>query len=717
MKTDEYQILDIDQRHIPSTISRRSFLRRFGGGVIIAVALGDFIIPEELSATSLAEMPDDWNAYLRVGQDGRVTCFTGKIEMGQGVNTSLAQMMAEELDVALDKVDMVMGDTDLCPYDRGTWGSLTTRVFGPALRNAAAEARAVLVEMASEQLGVPTDQLIVTDGIVYVKGNTARKVSYVELTEGKKILRSLRDKPTLKSPSEFKIIGKPVKRRDANLKVTGAAKYAGDVRLPGMMYARILRPPAHGASLSLKDVDTSDAERIDGIEVVRDGDLVALLHASPGVVERAITKVKASFDIPETIVDDKTIFDYLLANAPDGNALDSGGSIARGKEAASLTASAKYLDGYVAHAPMEPHTATAVFEDGKMKVWASTQNPFGLKSEIERTLDLDPANVQVLQIFIGGGFGGKSRNGQAVEAARLAYLSGKPVQVMWTRKEEFFYDSFRPAAVVKVDSGVDDHGKITYWDYGVYFAGSRGAAHFYDIPNHVTRSYNSGRGRPSVHPFATGAWRAPANNTNCFARESQINIMAAKAGMDPLEFRLKNLKDERMIRTLKACADRFGWTPIKSPSGKGYGIACGVDAGSYVAEMAEVDVNRKTGEVKVKRVVCAQDMGLVINPRGATLQVEGCITMGLGYALSEDVQFTGGDIHVHNFNDYTIPRFSWVPKIETVLLDLPNEPAQGGGEPAIIIVGALIANAIYDACGARLFQMPMTPERVLAAMG
>lgn len=714
MKNDQYQNIDIDSRNIPSGMTRRSFLRRFGAGVVIAVTIGDFVFPDELLATPLAEMPDDFNAYLLVGEDGRVTCFTGKIEMGQGINTSLAQMMAEELDVTLDKVDMIMGDTDLCPYDRGTWGSLTTRVFGPALRNAAAEARAVLVDMAAEELGVSTDELNISQGVVYVKSNKDKNVSYAELTNGKKIVRSLRNKPKLKDPSEFKIIGKPVKRMDAPLKVTGTAQYAGDIRLPGLMYARIVRPPAHGAKM--QTVDTSIAEQIDGIEVVRDGDLVALLHASPDIVERAINEVNATFDVPEAKVDDKSIFDYLLKKAPAPDTVDSGGSISKGKTASTEIITSKYLDGYVAHAPIEPHTATAAYENGKMQVWASTQNPFGLKSEIERTLDLDSSNVQVMQVFVGGGFGGKSSNRQAVEAARLAYLSGKPVQVTWTRWEEFFYDTFRPAAVVQIDSGINDKGEITYWDYGVYFAGSRGASHFYDIPNHVTKAYNSGWRAPAVHPFATGAWRAPGNNTNSFARESQINIMAAQAGIDPLDFRLKHLKDKRMIRTLKAAADKFGWTPINSCSGKGYGIACGTDAGAYVAQMAEVDVNQQTGEVKVKRVVCAQDMGLVINPQGATIQVEGCITMGLGYALSEDVSFTGGEIHVKTFNDYTIPKFSWVPKIETVLLDLPNEPAQGGGEPAIVIVGALIANAIFDACGARLYQMPLTPERVLEAM-
>jgi isoquinoline 1-oxidoreductase len=713
MKKELNTIIDIENKNIPSGMSRRSFLKRVGGGVVIAVAISDFALLEEAIAQ---QMPEDMNAYLRVGEDGRVTCFTGKIEMGQGINTSLAQMIAEELDVTLESVEMVMGDTDLCPYDRGTWGSLTTRFFGPPLRNAGAEARAVLVEMASEKLGRPVDQLSVDGGIVFDKNNKSVKISYAELTEGKKIVKSLKTKPKLKSPSEFKIIGKSVKRQDGKLKVTGQAIYAGDIRLDGLMYARIVRPPAHGAKMS--SVDTSAVEGIDGLEVVKDGDLVAILHPSPDVVEKAISKVKAIFEVPaDPVVDDKSIFDYLVSKAPKGDDVDKGGDLENGKKASKILVESRYLDGYVAHAPMEPHTATAVMEDGKLKIWASTQNPFGVKSSIARTLKLEENNVQVLQVFVGGGFGGKSSNGQAIEAARLAKLSGKPVQVAWTRQEEFFYDSFRPAGVVDIKSGIDNEGNITYWDYGVYFAGQRGSAQFYNINNHKTVAFNSSWRAPGVHPFATGAWRAPANNTNSFARESQIDIMGAKAGLDPLEFRLKNLKDERMIRVLRACADKFGWSPIKSPSGKGYGIACGIDAGAYVAEMAEVNVDTKTGEVQVVRVVCAQDMGLVINPQGATLQVEGCITMGLGYALREDIQFTGGKIHNKNFNDYDIPKFSWVPEIETVLLDLPDEPAQGGGEPAIVTIGGLIANAIYDACGARIYQMPMTPERVLEAIG
>ncbi|MDE3059341.1 MAG: xanthine dehydrogenase family protein molybdopterin-binding subunit, partial [Bacteroidota bacterium] len=260
-------------------------------------------------------------------------------------------------------------------------------------------------------------------------------------------------------------------------------------------------------------------------------------------------------------------------------------------------------------------------------------------------------------------------------------------------------------------SGVTKDGRMNLWDYRVYYAGERGAEQFYTIPNNRTTGYGG-----NAHPFAVGPWRAPANNTNTFARESQIDIMAAKAGIDPLEFRLRHLRDEKMKRALKAAAEKFGWTPAKGPSGRGFGIACGLDAGATVATMAQVAVDKATGEVQVKRVVCAQDMGLVINPEGATIQIEGCITMGLGYALSEGLHFKDGKMLDTNFDTYELPRFSWLPKIDTVLIEDKEADPQGGGEPAIITMGGVIANAIYDATGVRLFHLPMTPERILEAI-
>ncbi|MCX8036068.1 MAG: molybdopterin-dependent oxidoreductase [Candidatus Sumerlaeia bacterium] len=715
MRVPDYENPDLHDPTAPDTFDRREFLQRLGGGIIIIVTLSD---PAAWAARAGGgggrSYPEDFNAYLRIGEDGRVACFTGKIEMGQGPITSLAQMLADELDVTMDVVDMVMGDTDRCPWDMGTFGSMTTRFFGPPLRAAGAEARRVLMELASESLKVPVENLATRNGVVYEKGREKNQVSYGQLAKGKTIERRLKVKPETKSVAEFQIIGKSYTRTDALEKVTGRAKFAGDLREEGMLYARLLRPPAHGAKL--KSADTSDAEKIEGVKVVRDGDMIAVLHPLPDMAQKALEAIKAEFDVPAPRVNDKTIFDHLVKNAGQGKPVRQGGNLAEGEKLAKTLVEATYLNSYVAHAPMEPHTALARMDGDKITVWASTQTPFPLKSQIASALKMPEGNVRVLTPFVGGGFGGKSANQQAIEAARLAKLTGRPVQVAWSRQEEFFYDTFRPAAVVKIKSGLEPSGKIVLWDYNVYFAGSRGADQFYAIPHHRTLATGEWRGEGGPHPFATGAWRAPGNNTNTFARECHMDIMAAKAGMDPIEFRLKNLEDPKIIRVLKAAAEKFGWKPAKSPSGRGFGVAVGMDSGTWVAHIAEVEVNRETGAVRVKRVVCAQDMGLVINPQGAIIQMEGCIMMGLGYALTEEIHFEGGRVLDTDFGTYVIPRFSWLPKIETMLVGANEPPAQGGGEPAIICMGAVIANAIYDAVGARLFQLPMTPERVKAAL-
>ncbi|MDZ7291182.1 MAG: molybdopterin-dependent oxidoreductase [candidate division KSB1 bacterium] len=716
MKEDQYFDPGFEEIAAQFPLSRRDFLKRLGGGIIVLIAAPtDFVSSLEAQERRQSGYPTDFNAYLRIGEDGRVTCFTGKIEMGQGVVTSLAQELAEELEVSLDVIDMVMGDTDLCPYDRGTFGSMSTRFFGPALRAAGAEAKTVLIELASEHLNIPKDRLAVKEGVVLEKARPSHRVTYAQLAKGKKIVRQLTEKAIVKSAADFKIIGKPVTRRDALEKVTGRAKYAGDIQFPDMVYARILRPPAHGAKLV--SVDTTAAQQVDGVQIIRDGDLVAVLHKYPDVAENALKKIKAEFDTPAATVDDKSIFDHLLKVAPEGEVVAEGGDLEMGQNLASEIFEASYLNSYVAHAPIEPHTAVAKFDGDRITVWASTQTPFPARDEIAQALGISAEKVRVITPYVGGGFGGKTRNLQVVEAARLAKLSGKPVQVAWTRAEEFFYDSFRPAAIVKIKSGLAGSGAIVFWDYHVYFAGERGAQHFYDIPHHRTVAHGTvWRGVPGSHPFAVGAWRAPANNTNTFARESQIDLMAAQAGIDPLEFRLKNLKNEKVQGVLKAAAEKFGWKPGKMPSGRGFGVACGFDAGTWVAVIAEVEVDQGTGGVQVKRVVAAQDMGLVINPEGAKIQMEGCVTMGLGYALTEEIHFKGGQIFDLNFDTYELPRFSWLPKIETVLIDSKDPDPQGGGEPVIICMGAVIANAIFDATGVRLFQLPMTPERIKNAM-
>ncbi|MGA7614893.1 MAG: molybdopterin cofactor-binding domain-containing protein [Thermoanaerobaculia bacterium] len=692
-------------------MDRRTFFRLVGGGVVVCIALG----PTDLFSQDRRRIyPEDLNAYLRIGEDGRVTIFTGKIEMGQGVMTSQAQMAAEELGVALASIDMVMGDTDTCPWDMGTFGSLTTRMFGPALRAGAAEGREAMLELGAKKLGVPKANVTAKDGVVSVVGSPSRKVTYGELAKGKKIARLVDEKAVLRKVSEFQIMGQSPTRLDAREKVTGAAKYAGDIRVPGMLYARILRPPAHGATL--KSADTTAAGKIAGVTLVNQDGLIAVLAADPEAADAALGKIDAKWDVPKSDLDGETIFEHLVKAAPAPEVKEKRGDPVAARTAGGKLFESTFRTAYHAHAPMEPHTAIAEMKDGKMTVWAGTQTPFPTRDRIAKELGLAKEKVRVITPYVGGGFGGKSASGQAIEAAKLAKISGKPVQVRWSREEEFFYDTFDPASVIRIVSAVDPAGKITLWDYGVYAAGSRGTDLFYDVPNASIRAYGGWMGNESLHPFAVGAWRAPGANANVFAAESQIDMMAAAAGIDPLEFRLRNTTDPRMRKVLQTAADAFGWKPGAGPTGKGRGLACGIDAGSYVALMADVDVDPSKGTIRVKRILAAQDMGIVVNPVGAKMQMEGCMTMGLGYPLTEELRFHGGEILDQNFGTYELPRFSTLPKIETVLVKNDDVAPQGGGEPAIVPMGAVIANGVFDATGARLYRLPMTPERVLAAL-
>ncbi len=468
--------LELDFRDVSAAFAsdRRDFLKLVGGGILVLLSLGE----SELFAQAEGRRgfrrgpPRDFNAFLKVGEDGRVSCFTGKIEMGQGVITSLAQMLADELKVPLDHVDMVMGDTQLCPWDMGTFGSMTTRFFGPPLRAAAAEARTVLLQIAAEQLKTSPDRLTAEDGAIFVKGQKDKRIAYAALTRGKRIERHLRGKVALQAASNFTVIGKPTVRRDGHDKVTGRAKYAADISLPGMLSAKILRPPAHGATL--KSADTSAAAAVPGVRIVKKGRLLAVLHEHPDVAENALKKVHAEFDVPAARVDDKTIFAHLLEVAPEGRTIAGGGDLKAGETLSSKLIESTYLNSYVAHASLETHAAAAQIEGDKATVWASTQNPFTARDEIARAIGFPSEKVRVIAPFLGGGFGGKTFNQQAVEAAVLAKAAGRPVQVSWTRAEEFFYDTFRPAAIVKIKSGIDAAGRIVLWDYHVYFAGERG---------------------------------------------------------------------------------------------------------------------------------------------------------------------------------------------------------------------------------------------------
>jgi len=698
-------------------MKRRDFLQTTaatGLFVFVPVPVLAFQEPEKLPARQ-SGFPKDFNAYLRIGADGRVGCCVGKVELGQGAMTALAMLLAEELEVDLDAVDMLMGDTDLCPWDIGTFGSLSMWQFGPVLRGAAAEARAVLLEMAAEHLHAPVASLRARHGVVTRDGDAAQSVSYAALVQGKRIERHLPG--VVPKPMEPRDLNGPaVVRKDALAKVTGKAQYTADFNLPGTLHACILRPPAHGARL--KTVDVEAAAALPGVRVVRMDDFVAVLHRHPDAARAALGKVKATWQRTAPALDDRTIFAHLVKAAPPAKAVGAKGDLKTGEAEAATRVDRTYLNSYVAHAPMETHSALAWFHQGRLTVWASAQAPFMMKAQVAQAVGLAPKDVRIITPYVGGGFGGKSNGLQAVEAARLARATGLPVQVVWNRKEEFFLDPFRPAAVVTIRSGLTKAGRIAFWDYHVYCAGEREADFCYDIPHQRTLASGgwNGGNPAGLHPFPIGAWRAPAANTNVFAREVHMDVLAAQAGVDPLDFRLRHLTEPRLRRALKAVAEQFGWQPKAGPSGRGVGVACGTYRDTVVAVMAEVAVDRATGQVQVKRIAMAQDLGVIVNPDGVRQQMEGCITMGLSAALLEEVRFKDGEVLDENFDTYPLPRFSAIPAIQTILIDNPGLPAQGGGEPPIVCVAPVLANAIFDAVGARVLQLPLTPARILAAL-
>ncbi len=696
-------------------LRRRDFFGIAGAGLFVFFRSGPAEAQEPARLPTRQSGPADFNAYLRIGADGRVTCMSGKVELGQGVMTELAQVLAEELDVSFDSIDVVVGDTGLCPNDGGTYGSMTTPLLVPNVRRAGAEARAVLLELAAGKLGVPVERLRVGNGVIGDPGKPGATVTYAQLVEGKRIERHLANIP-VKAAAGFQVIGKSPHRKDGLEKVTGQAKYCGDMIFPGLLHAAILRPPAHGAKL--KSADTSAAEKVAGALVIRDSGMVAVLHERPDVARSALALVRAEFENPPAGPDDVTIFEHIRKTAPAPRAMGAAGDLAEGERlAAGGIVETMYTNSYVAHAAMETHSATARFEDGKITVWASTQAPFQARSAVMSALGLPADKVRIVSRYVGGGFGGKTEADQGVEAARLARIAGKPVQVVWNRQEEFFYDRFRPAASMTIRAGVAN-GKIVLWDSQIVGAGDREVVPFYDIPHRRVTSAGGwmGGNPPGMNPFEVGAWRAPTVNSVTFARESHIDALAAKAGMDPLEFRLNNLTHARVRRVLEMAAKRFGWKAARAPSGRGVGMACGIYSNACSASCAEVAVNRGTGAVEVKRIVMALDVGLVVNPDGMRQQAEGCVMMGMGAALTEEVKFRNGEVLTRNFDGYPLARFSWLPKVEIVFVDDPEAAALGGGEPPIITLGAVLANAIYDAVGARLLQLPMTPERVGAAL-
>ena len=642
--------------------------------------------------------------WLTIRPDGTVTAYAGKVEYGQGIRSGLAVEVAEELRLPPSAIKVVLGDTDLTPWDMGTFGSQSTARIGLQLRRAAATAREALLELGADHFDLPASELLCRNGSVVSRGEQERAISYGALLRGTSLSRDVQEDIVLTPADEFTVMGQPALRVDAIERVTGSAQFSQDIIVPDMLFAHVLRRPSYGAELI--DVDTSIAEQMPGVvQIARDDRLVAVLAETDEQAEAAAKTVQARWKETPHQASQLDVPELLQRTGQDPFTTQEAGTLDEGFAQADETLETLYYLPYVSSAPMEPRAAVAQWTHERLTVWAGTQRPFGLRAELAQRFEMDETAVRVIAPEIGGGFGGKSVYPVAAEAARLAKIAGRPVRVAYSRIEETTWASFRPAALIEVKSGFRSDGTLVAWQVSAYhagdrpFLGRRGSETPYDIPNVNVTIYTS------ESPLRSGSYRSLGGAANHFARESHMDEIAAKLGLDPVELRLRNLTHPRFRRVLESATQRFGWSGAKTPSRRGVGFALGLDVGSYVAMCAEVEIQGT--EVKVTRVAAALDCGLTVNPEGATNQVEGSIIMGMGTALYEAIDFQGGHLLNAGFTRYRVPRINNSPSIEVALVGDVETPSTGAGEPGIVPVAPAIANAVFDLTGERHRELPI----------
>lgn len=700
---DELAQHTIDDKPYWFRLDRRDFLKLFGGGLL--VCLTDVSAWGQESGRNFGshELPKNIAAWLSIAADGRVTVFTGKVEVGQNIRTSLAQLVAEELRAPFDTITMVMGDTDLVPWDAGTFGSRTTPTMGPQLRTMAAAARQLLIEMAATRWNVNPATLAAADAKV-IDTQNGQSLTYGELTRGEKLMKIVSAEVPLTPASDWKIAGTAVPKAGGRDFVTGKHKYPSDIVRPGMMFGKVLRP--QGFNATLVSLDTSGAEKIPGAKVVHDGNFIAVAAQDAWTAERAVSALRATWSVPAQ-PSNQGLFELLKRTSATQQDDDGpervSGSISQAMVSAPIQLRRQYTVQYIAHAPLEPRAAVAEWTNGKLTVWTGTQRPFGVRDELMAAFHIPVEQVRVIQPDMGSGYGGKHTGEAAVEAARLAQATGKPVKVVWTREEEFTWAYFRPAGLIEISSGTERDGTLIAWEHHNYNSGPAAITTPYDVANQLIQFH------PADSPLRQGSYRSLAATANHFARESHMDEVAHVVGMDPLEFRLKNLTDPRLRAVFQAAVEKFAWGQSKSTPQRGFGLAGGTDKGGYVATCVEVEIHPADKTIRIRRVVQAWESGAIVNPDGLRNQLGGAIVQAIGGALFEAIQFANGRILNPHFAQYRLPRFSDTPRIELVLIDRKDLPSAGAGESGIVGLAPAVANAIFAATGTRLRNMPMAP--------
>jgi len=739
----------------PVILDRRRVLAG-GGALIVSFSLtGAFAQDQAAPAAAPAPKPPGslattpyLDSWIRIDADGSITAFTGKAELGQGFKTALQQIAAEELDVPFASLKVVTADTQLTANEGYTSGSHSMQDSGTAIQNAAAQVRELLVAEAARRLDVPADNLRTEGGAVVAPDG--RRLAYGELVVADMLHVQAQANSKLKDPTTFKVMGQPFQRVDIPAKVTGGAAYAQDMRLPGMVHARIVRPPSYGAQLI--DCDSSGIEKMPGVvKVVRDGNFLAVTAVKEFLAVKAMNALAAAAKWQETarLPKQDDLANVLIKLPSQGSTIfERSDPAAVGRK----TIEASYTRPYQSHGSIGPSCAVAQFTDGAMTVWTHTQGVYPDRAGIAQMLKMQPSSVHLIHVEGSGCYGHNGADDAAADAALIARaMPGVPVRVQWMREQEHAWEPYGPAMVTKLKASLDEAGKIADWNFEVWSnthsmrpggagcmlaaqhmaqpiavpaakpiplpegGGDRNAIPIYTFPNaHVVHHFI-----PEM-PLRISAMRALGAYHNVFSIESFMDELADLAGADPVEFRLRHLDDQRGRDVIEKAALGFGWQRgQKPPPDRGFGFAFAryKNLAAYCAIASEVEVNRETGRPRLVRAVAAVDSGQVVNPDGLTNQIEGAIVQSMSWTLYESVTFDDTRITSVDWQTYPILRFDAVPdSIEVHIINRPGQPFLGSGETGQGPAAASIANAIANATGKRLRNLPLTRKRIKDAI-
>lgn len=757
-----------------TVLSRREFVRNTGG-LLIGFSLADAaILPRVLAASPEDAMktpsPGQLDAWLRIEKDGTVRVFTGKVEIGMGVETGFSQIVAEELDVSPERVQFVMGDTSMTTDQGGVGGSTSIMLGAKPLRNVAATARYLLLQLAAQRLGAPIEQLQVRDGIVSIQGNAGKSISYGDLAgtgdlndalkvSGRGFALNVEGIGKPKDPANYIVVGKPIPRVDTAPKILGQWQYVTDVRVPGMLHGRVIRPARAGAKLV--SVDDARAKAINGyVKTVVEGNFVGVVAENEWAAIRGAQALKVTWSNVQPPFPAQTrLYEHMRTTAPKASKETlNNGDAAAAFASAHRKIEATYESPFQSHATMGPGCAVAdVHLDGLTTVWSGGQKPHALQQGFAELLRVLPEKVRVIWVEDAGSYGRPGFEDAAADAVLLSRAVGKPVRVQWSREDMTAWGTKGPAVMCEMSAALDAHGEVSAFrftsrafsggqvSYLPATAGNFLAAQLTGVPNTSGVDEFAQWGEecvayafPNVHadahvvppfldeasPLRTTHLRDPEGPATTFATESFMDELAAAAKADPIEFRLKYLDDERLEAALKKAAEKFGWDRRPSPKhagtseiATGRGVAVALRGGTRVATVAEVEVNRQTGAVRVKRFVCVHDCGLIVNPEALAGTVSANLVQSLSRSLKEEVTFDGSRVTSVDWNSYPIARASDVPdQVDITLINHPEISPSGAGEPSSRPTAAAIGNAIFDATGARVRRGPFTPSRIKAAL-